>query len=227
MLIILSLYHIVKSIIKKYNIHAVEKNIKQGQILLLLFISCIYYNSARSQERKLSYDVIKNGNVIGKINFLEITKDQKKILSLTSDVKTRFVFSFIDQSTETAAYEDGIMVYASFYQRQTGSDKVDKITMASGNCYKLMNNGVSKMVTCSPIQYNTLLLYNKVPQNINKVYSDNFQKLLDIKKVEENKYKLSLPDGNFNYYTYKNGVCNKVIIERTFFTIQFVLRENQ
>ena len=126
---------------------------------------------------------------------------------------------------ESAAYEDGIMVYSSFYQKQNGSDKANKMTIASGKSYKLIDDGVSKLISCSPIRYNMLLLYTNIPETINKVYSDNFQKLLDIKKVEENKYRLTLPDGNYNYYTYKNGVCSKVDVERTFFSLQFILRE--
>lgn len=193
--------------------------------LLLLFTASIFQTSTYAQERKLIYDVMRNGNIIGKIDIVELTKDQKKFLSLTSDVKTRFIFSFCDHAAETAAYEDGVMVYSSFCQKQNGSDKANKITIASGKSYKLIDDGVSKLISCSPIRYNMLLLYTNIPETINKVYSDNFQKLLDIKKVEENKYRLSLPDGNHNYYTYKNGVCSKVDIERTFFTVQFILRE--
>ena len=46
------------------------------------------------------YDVIKNGNVIGEIIFNELIKDEKKMLSLTSDVKTRFIFSFSDYAVQ-------------------------------------------------------------------------------------------------------------------------------
>ena len=140
-------------------------------------------------------------------------------------MKTRFIFSFSDHAEEAAAYEDGIMVYSSYYQKQNGSDKANKMTISSGKSYKLTDNGVSKIISCPPIRYSTLLLFTNIPETIYQVYSDNFQKLLDIKKVEENKYRLTLPDGNYNYYTYKNGVCSKVDIERTFFTVQFVLRE--
>jgi|ERR1035437_607833 hypothetical protein len=193
--------------------------------LLLLFTASIFQTSTYAQERKLIYDVMRNGNIIGKIDIVELTKDQKKFLSLTSDVNTRFILSFSIHTAETAAYQDDVMVYSSFYEKKTGSYKASKTTIASGECYKLMDCGVLKLISCSPIRYNMLLLYTNIPETINKVYSDNFQTHLDIKKVEENKYRLSLPDGNHNYYTYKNGVCSKVDIERTFFTIQFVLRE--
>jgi hypothetical protein len=194
-------------------------------ILLLLSIICLFQSNVSAQERKLVYDVMRNGKTIGKINFIELIQGQKKFISMTSDVKTRFILPFSDNTAETAAYEDDIMVYSSFYQKQTGSDKANKTTIVSGKSYKLTDNGVSKLISFSPIRYNMLLLYTTIPETISKVYSANFQRLLDIKKIEPNKYRLTLPDGKYNYYTYKNGICTKVEIVRTLFTLQFVLRE--
>ena len=178
-----------------------------------------------AQERKLIYNVMRNGSVIGTINFVELTQGEKKFISFTSDVKTRFLLSFCDHSSETAAYEGGIMMYSSFYQKQNGTVKANKRTICDGKSYKLVDKEKTKVVTYPPIRYNMLLLYIDVPEKIDKVYSDNYQKHLDIQKVEKNKYRLTLPDGNYNYYTYENGICSKVEIERTLFTIQFVLAQ--
>lgn len=194
-------------------------------ILIFLFTTCIFQVSTFSQERKLVYDVMRNGKVIGKINFTELIQEQKKFLSMTSDVKTRYVFAFSDETSETAGFDKGIMVYSSFHQKQTGSNETTKATIASGKQYKLTDNGKSKLVSLPPIRYNMLLLYTDIPKTISKVYSANFQKMLDIKKIEENKYRLTLPDGKFNYYTYTNGLCTKVEIVRSLFTLQFVLKE--
>jgi len=192
---------------------------------ILFFIICLLQTASHAQERKLFYDVIRNGKVIGQINFVELIQGKKKFISMTSDVKTRYIFAFSDETSETAGYEDGVMIYSSFYQKQTGSGEATKTTIASGKLYKLTDNGVSKLVTLNPIYYNMLLLYTIMPEKINKVYSANFQTMLDIKKVEENKYRLTMPDGKYNYYTYKNGVCTKVEIIRSLVSLQFVLRE--
>jgi hypothetical protein len=168
---------------------------------------------------------MRNGKVIGKINFIEMISGQKKFLSMTSDVKTRFILAFSDDTAETAAYDNGVMVYSSFYQKQTGSGTATKTTIAAGKDYKLTDDGKSKLAKFDPIRYNMLLLYTTVPEAISKVYSANFQKHLDIEKMEENKYRLTMPDGKYNYYTYKNGVCTKVEIVRSLFTLQFVLKE--
>ena len=181
--------------------------------------------AAGAQERKLVYDVMRNGKVIGNINFVELVSGQKKFLSMTSDVKTRFIFAFSDNTAETAAYDGGVMVYSSFYQNQTGSAIDNKTTIASGKFYKLTDDGKTKLIDLSPIRYNMLLLYTDIPDTVTKVYSANFQKHLDIKKVAENKYRLTMPDGKFNYYTYKNGVCTDVEIVRSLFTLHFVLRD--
>ncbi len=169
---------------------------------------------------------MRNGKVIGKINFVELIQGQKKFLSMTSDVKTRYILPFSDETSETAAYENGVMIYSSFHQKQTGSGVTNKSTIASGKSYKLTDNGKIKLESMPPIRYNMLLLYTDIPVGITKVYSANSQKMLDIKKMEENKYRLTMPDGKFNYYTYKNGICTKVEIVRTLFTLQFVLRES-
>jgi len=168
---------------------------------------------------------MRKGKVIGKINFVESIQGQKKSLSMTSDVKTRYIFSFSDETSETATYENGVMVYSSFHQNQTGSAIDNKTTIAAGKFYKITDDGESKLISLNPIYYNMLLLYTTIPAGISKVYSANFQKHLEIKKVEENKYRLTMPDGKFNYYTYKNGICTKVEIVRSLFTLHFVLRE--
>lgn len=195
------------------------------KLILIFLFSSICIAHVNAQERKLNYDVMRNGKVIGKIDFVEFVQGQKKFLSMTSDVKTRYIFSFSDNTAETAGYENGIMIYSSFYQKQTGSGEANKSTIAAGKLYKITDNGVSKMVNISPIYYNMLLLYTNMPKTVTKVYSANFQKMLDIKKIEENKYRLTLPDGKYNYYSYKNGICSKVEIVRSLFSLQFVLKE--
>jgi hypothetical protein len=201
--------------------HHIVARIKKIALFLVL-VALLFKSPLNAQER----NVIRNGNVIGKINFVELTQGEKKFLSFTSDVKTRFILSFCDHSSETAAYEGGVMMYSSFYQRQNGTVKANKFTVCDGKTYKLVDNNKTELVALPPIRYNMLRLYINLPEKVEKVYSDNYQKHLDLKKIDANKYRLELPDGNFNYYTYENGVCVKVEVERTLFTIQFVLTEN-
>jgi hypothetical protein len=193
----------------------------------LLFLIFCTETSSIAQERKFVYDVIRNGKVIGEINLVEMSQGKKKFLSMNSNVETTVIISIKDHTAETAGFDKGIMVYSSFYQKQTGSDEVKKTTTVSGKKYKATDNGESKLINLPPVRYNTLMLYSTAPKNIIKVFSGNFQKMLDIKKMGENKYRLLMPDGKFNDYTYANGICSKVEIIRSLGTLQFVLREQK
>lgn len=192
---------------------------------LILLFSFYLYNPCIAQERKLVYDVIRNGQVIGEINFVEMSQGQKKFLSMNSNVETTVIIPIKDHTAETAAYDKGIMVYSSYYQKQTGTNVINKTTTASGKFYKLTDDDESKMVNMPPVRFNTLLLYINVPKNISKVYSANYQKLVDIKRISDNKYRLLLPDGKYNDYSYKDGICTRVEIVRSLGTVQFVLKE--
>lgn len=196
-----------------------------SKYILLLLFSFYLCDPVNAQERKFIYDVVRNGKVIGEISLVELTQGQKKFLSMTSNVETTLIFTITDHTVETAAYDKDVMVYSSFYQKQTGSDEINRTTTASGKFYKVTDNGESKLLRINQIRYNTLLLYMNIPGNINKVFSANFQKLVDIKKIAENKYRLLLPDGKFNDYTYRDRVCTKVEIVRSIGTVQFVLKQ--
>ena len=193
-------------------------------IILLFFTAIIFITSSSAQQKKLFYDVIRNGKTIGEIVYTEIIQGQRKTLGMTSNVETTLIFSYTDHTVETAIFDKGIMGYSSFYQKQTGSDEVNKTIKLSGKYYKVTNGGESKLISLPPVRYNTLMLYTNQPERISKVFSANFQSLVDIKKIANNKYRLFLPDEKYNDYTYKNGVCVLVEIVRSLGTIQFVLR---
>lgn len=198
-----------------------------SKYILLLLFGFHLCNPGNAQERKFIYDVVRNGKVIGEISWVELAQGQKKFLSMTSNVETTLIFTITDHTVETAAYDKGVMIYSSFYQKQTGSDEINRTTTISGKFYKVTDKGESKILRINPIRYNTLLLYMNIPKNINKVYSANFQKLVDIKKISENKYRLLLPDGKYNDYTYTNGICSKVEVVRSIGTVQFVLKQQK
>lgn len=197
-------------------------------IKYILFLAGFYFsNPSVAQERKLVYDVIRNGKVIGEINFVEMSQGQKKFLSMNSDVETTVIIPIKDHTVETAGFDKGTMVYSSFYQKQTGSEVVNKTITISGKKYKATEKGETKLISLPPVHYNTLMLYTHVPAGINKVFSGNLQKMVEIKKTGENKYRLLLPDGKYNDYTYANGICSKVEIVRSMGNVQFVLREQK
>jgi hypothetical protein len=189
-------------------------------ITMLLFCE----TKGHSQNKILNYQIIRNGNKVGSLLFSETSIGELDYLKMESDVKARFIFTFTAHASEEAVYNNGVLLRSSIYRRLNGSEKANKQHQATNNRQYLIRTGDRSEVTKTyPITYNMLSLYSKEPENISKVYSDNFQTFLAIEKAASHKYKITLPDGNYNYYQYKKGVLNLVEVHHTLYSASIVL----
>jgi len=192
--------------------------------ILLLVILLIFSTNSYSQNKTFNYQIIRNGDKVGSLLFSEISTGDLDYLKMESDVKTRLIFTFTAHASEEAVYNNGILLRSSIYRRLNGTEKANKQHEATGNRQYLIRTGkTSEFTKTYPITYNMLSLYTKEPENISKVYSDNFQTFLAIEKAASHKYKITLPDGNYNYYYYKNGILNLVEVHHSFYSANIIL----
>ena len=206
------------------NIAILLKNSKKylRPFSLLFLVSLLSVNSY-SQNKVLTYQIVRNGNKVGTLRFSETSTGDMDYLKMESDVKTRFVFTFTAHSNEEAIYYNGVLLHSSIYRKLNGTEKANKQHQA-GNQQYIIHAGQRTEVTKSfPITYNMLSLYSKEPGNISQVYSDNFQSFIAIQRTDQHKYKITLPDGNYNYYYYKNGVLNLVEVHHSLYSANIVL----
>jgi hypothetical protein len=192
--------------------------------ILLLIILLIFSTNSYSQNKTFNYQIIRNGDKVGSLLFSETSTGDLDYLKMESDVKTRLIFTFTAHASEEAVYNNGILLRSSIYRRLNGTEKANKQHEATGNRQYLIRTGkTSEFTKTYPITYNMLSLYSKEPENISKVYSDNFQTFLAIEKAASHKYKITLPDGNYNYYCYKNGILNLVEVHHSFYSANIIL----
>ena len=189
---------------------------------LMLLITVMSY----AQNRQFKYQIVRNGNKVGTLDFSETTNGGVDYLKMVSDVKTRFIFTFTAHANEEAVYRNGILLHSSIYRKLNGNEKANKQHLAQNNQYIIRAGNNTEITKNYPITYSMLSLYSKEPENINKVYSDNFETFLIIQKVDGHKYKITLPDGNYNYYCYKEGVLNLVEIHHSLYSANIVLTNN-
>jgi len=192
--------------------------------ILLLVILLIFSTDSYSQNKTFNYQIIRNGDKVGSLLFSETSTGDLDYLKMESDVKTRLIFTFTAHASEEAVYNNGILLRSSIYRRLNGTEKANKQHEVTGNRQYLIRTGkTSEFTKAYPITYNMLSLYSKEPENISKVYSDNFQTFLAIEKAASHKYKITLPDGNYNYYYYKNGILNLVEVHHSFYSANIIL----
>ena len=188
-------------------------------LVLLLILSL----SGAAQKRLLNFDILRDGNKVGKILFSETSAANTDSLKMESTVNTKLFSTFIAEAKELAVFNNGILKESSIYRQLNGKEKANKKHRAGNGKYFITNGKNSTEMKIYPITYNMLSLYSSEPVNIQKVYSDNFESFLDIKKTGDHIYKITLPDNNYNYYLYKDGILNQVDVHHTLYSAKFVL----
>jgi len=177
-----------------------------------------------AQEKRLEYIIKRNGDVVGTVHFTHGIAGNRTVLTMESDVNTRFIFNFKANAKEETIYDKGIMTWSSIFRKLNGDIKVDKKTRANGNSYTVYKGNKTETLNNYPIRYNMLSVYIIEPVNITKVYSDNFQQQVDIQKIADHHYKINFPDGNYNEYFYTNGVCSKIEVHHSLYSASIELR---
>jgi hypothetical protein len=204
---------------------AIKKNHPTNLISrsFLLLLTCTTL-CVSAQEKKLTYNIKRNGDVVGNIHFIQGIAGNRTVLTMESEVNTRFIFNFKANAKEEVVYDNGIMTWSSIFRKLNGTVKVDKKTKANGNAYTVYRGTKTETLNNYPIRYNMLSVYITEPVNITKVYSDNFQQQIDIQKINDHHYKIKFPDGNYNEYYYTNGVCSKIEIHHSLYSATIELR---
>jgi len=192
--------------------------------ILVIVSWFLFCPSLSAQEKKLSYNIKRNGSVIGNMQLYK--KDSGTITSmrLESAVKTSMLISIRIASREDALFENGILSYSYLYRKVNDDVKLRKTHRKYGNQYVVsQKTGKTDTVRIYPVRYNILCLYFEEPVNLRELYSDNYQRMLQITKIGQHQYKIKLPDGNYQNYYYQNGVCHKIVVDSSFFTITMEL----
>ena len=192
---------------------------KAFPLLLSLATLC-----ASAQERRLAYAIKRNGDVVGNIHFIQRIAGTRTVLTMESEVNTRFIFNFKARAKEEAIYDNGIMTWSSIFRKLNGNIKADKKTKAVGNTYTIYKGNKTETLKNYPIRYNMLSIYLSEPIDVSKVYSDNFQQQIDIQKIAAHHYKIKFPDGTSNEYYYTNGICSKVEIHHSMYRATIELK---
>lgn len=215
-----------------------NKNIKRGKAkifgklrnqlslfasIILLAILLLSSAKCHSQTRSLNYEILRNGNKIGFLHFTQSIMKGFNHLQVESEMEARFLFSFIVKVKEEAFYFNGILFRSSIYRQMNGNKKINKQHQAFHNEYIIQTGKRSEVTKNYPITYNMLNFYIKEPVDISKVYSDNFETFIAIEKVDAHKYKIKLPDGNYNCYYYKDGVLYMFEVHSSLYSATIVL----
>ena len=191
--------------------------------ILFLTIFLFLFSVLNAQEQKTEYKVIFHGDSVGNMLLYKNKTGDNISFSSVSNVLIHFLIKVKVVSKEESNFQSGRLMYSNVSRIVNGKEKAAKQTKAIGNTYQTTSFGKAVPSTDKLIDYNFNMLYCQEPFNKQNVYSDNFQQFLTVQQVALHKYKVVLPDGNYNYYTFSNGICSMVELHHSFYTVYIQL----
>ncbi len=189
---------------------------------ILIFLLILFNLTVYSQKKVYNFNILRNGSKVGTMRFTQTSAGTIDTLEIESNVKVRFISTFIARGKEIAIFDKGVLLKSSIFRELNGKEKANKKHEANNNQYIITKGKDSKVLKNYPISYNMLSLYAREPEQIQKVYSDNFEAFINVQKMSDHKYKVTLPDGDYNYYTYKNGELHQVEVHQNLYSAVFV-----
>lgn len=188
-------------------------------MVLSLLVSCILF----SQSRLLNYKIIRNGNESGWVKLNKNVNGKTSIISMASEIKIKMIILFTVISNEYVESKDTQLIHCYVFRKVNGSIKADVHTRFTGNTYEKESASGKEKLNFQPAGFTVLDLYFQEPSGVAKAYSASHQQNLSIKRQKAGVYKLYLPNGDTNEYYYENGLCVKVKIDHSLYSVEFVL----
>lgn len=190
----------------------------------LLVLTCSSF-SIPSETVTRSYGIIYQGEKIGTVNLLRQTKQRFTYINLQTSARVKKLFTFAISSNDEALFENGVLLWSKVYREVNGKVKEHKQTSRTDSIYNLRNAG-SHTTLQGTITKSMLSLYLEEPVATGRVYSDNHQQFVGIRRLGAHTYKIDLPDGSSNTYEYTGNVCRRVSIRSQLFEVRFELEQH-
>lgn len=217
---------IIFFILKKIKEHRKSRlsrlNTRAGSKLLVLALSLSSIQLMAQQEVH-RYSILYKGDKVGFMQIVQQKSGDSTRYKMVSDVKMSMIFRIHVATTEESLFIHDRLVSSSVVRNVNGNDRVNRQLAAVNDRYTLSNQGKKQTSAADAINYNLTRLYCSEPATRTRVWSDAYHEYLKVQQVSPHKYKVTLPDGDYNYYYFNNGICNKVEIVHDFYTIQMVL----
>ncbi|WP_241330551.1 DUF6134 family protein [Chryseobacterium arthrosphaerae] len=180
-------------------------------------------NLAMSVKEYLNYSIIKDDKTIGTIRVERSLKDNITEYLFESRAQVKILYSIEIYDKMNVNFKQNILQQAKLYRTMNGKLKVNNTAIWNGSFYNLSDKDGPNGFLKQSVLYSTASLYFNEPENVKSVFSEKFQKMVPVQKIDARRYRISLPNGNTTTYTYTSGICTLVEASTDFANLKFVL----
>ncbi|CAG4998077.1 hypothetical protein DYBT9275_01921 [Dyadobacter sp. CECT 9275] len=178
---------------------------------------------------------VYNVSVAGKtVGSLRVYRIQPKNDIRVQRVESEFKFLFHSGKFSSQSSFEGGKLVSSVSTHYVNGDLKEKTRtdIKAGHVYEVLFSEKKDHVTQTkrlnyPIHNTVSTLFYQEPGEMREVYSERFGQMCSVKKLSEQRYQVTLPDGKQNLYSYRSGRCTEVEADLAGFKLRIVLNENR
>ncbi|MEL7002237.1 MAG: DUF6134 family protein [Bacteroidota bacterium] len=180
-----------------------------------ILIGCCSVSSAQT----LKYRVSWKGDSIGYIIAKKTENKNQQSYHIKTEANISVIFSFTMVTDFHAHFEEGILKEATTKSSLNDKERsYSKVNYIAGAYNIETDEGNSKLH--GKIKESVVAMYFNEPAH-EKVFSERYGKMCEVKRVSSDKYELKKPDGRNNYYYFENGICQSGEINHSLATFFF------
>ncbi len=191
----------------------------------LIGLSFFCVQSAISQD--VNFSIHLGEKEIGEVKARRTALDNTHIYEVKSDVNFKVLWKEYNRTTNNKViYENDILMssYNSVYMNEEMEDSSAFQKKEEQYHYYRFPNEKLEMPK-GLVQVSTVTLYFAEPEGINSIFSERFLTFCPLELIKEHTYKLSLPNGKVNIYTYVNKKLAEVFVDRSWFDLKFLQKK--
>ncbi|HNP17232.1 MAG TPA: hypothetical protein PKL31_02255 [Fulvivirga sp.] len=193
--------------------------------LFLITTSVLFLNIAWGQ--KSTYTITAAGKEIGHISTVLVKSGNTETYKVVSEVNFKVLWNHYNRKTDNLAiFENGILQksHSGIYMDHELEDSASMVLNNNKySCFRYPDK--TTIFSDSLLQFTSVKLYYTEPIGYEKIYSERFLDYCRVEKLGNHKYKIFLPNGKQNIYTYVDGILTEVFVDRTWFNLRFQRKE--
>ena len=189
--------------------------------LLILILAFSSLNAQASVEKKLIYKVLVSDEQKGNLD-AQLIQENEKDFSIRLITTFEVLFLRIKSDIQLR-YENGTLVSAETSKHINGVRTEHTLVTNHYGTYKITGSDIDDLTLSVPVTFSVGRLYHFEPVGHSKMLSERLGKEVEIRTIGKHAYELRQPDGDRNYFFYKNGICNEMQTRMKGKAVRFVL----
>ena len=192
-------------------------------LILFLFILTGSWNKRNSEVRSEStFQIYLGQKNVGYLNIIHTRGSEKSRIQVHSEVEARFIFKYTALGRETYEYRNDTLMHSDVFRKVNNRISLQQTLVKHPAGYRYSDQDSYRILPISVVRFNMTRLFVQEPFDEAQIFSDRFTQWVPIKRIGNHQYKVELPNGSDNIFTYKNGKCTSVVSRGSFYTVRLV-----